>query len=429
MPRPRVHGFESYEGLPLDHPQRRKIQNRNAQRTFRRKRAASNQQEQTPSEENSDKPTDTSLKLPDLPSSDEMNLNQVQTSGDASSTYQVTTSGPHVDIPFSPPASNFDGFLDPIDLDNHAGPEPDRGALAAPDGDTSFDHLIEWQPSTPSGHPVEKSTGSSTSNNPPAHPKSLSSETRFPTVSGMEHSHSRARLDVLDSHYPSNNLNGLTGATVKSSALNRNEQEHHHRLSGLANLHFLQGLLRDNQGRFNQHASLDGNFLPRQNTISDAFSRPYANIQARSSDGNSPLFSSKGSSEPTTLGGGSSNGSSEDDGTADSNVTNTRGSRLWRHLIHTCCEVGHESMVEEIIQAGIDIDKRDSAGNTPLHIAAGAGHEQVMAYLINRGCDVNAMNNAGWTAAHLASAKGHRRCLRLLLELNVSPWAMLDVPR
>ncbi|KAM7215653.1 hypothetical protein V8F06_008944 [Rhypophila decipiens] len=45
MPRPRVHGLESYKDIPLDHPLRRKIQNRNAQRTFRKKRAASNGQE------------------------------------------------------------------------------------------------------------------------------------------------------------------------------------------------------------------------------------------------------------------------------------------------------------------------------------------------------------------------------------------------
>ncbi|KAM7215654.1 Ankyrin repeat-containing domain protein [Rhypophila decipiens] len=102
------------------------------------------------------------------------------------------------------------------------------------------------------------------------------------------------------------------------------------------------------------------------------------------------------------------------------------GDQSWRHIIHTCCEVGHISLVEELVESGLDIEKRDSAGNTPLHIAANAGHEEIMAYLLEKGCNVDAVNNAGWTAAHLATAKGHRGCLRLLLELNASPWARVN---
>lgn len=100
-------------------------------------------------------------------------------------------------------------------------------------------------------------------------------------------------------------------------------------------------------------------------------------------------------------------------------------SGLWRHLIHTGCDKGHLRLVDTLLQSGVSIEKRDSAGNTPLHTAAAAGHEEVMIFLLEQGSDVNAVNDNGWTAIHLSTERGHEGCLKVLLELNASPWARL----
>ncbi|KAL9617005.1 MAG: hypothetical protein Q9160_008195 [Pyrenula sp. 1 TL-2023] len=101
---------------------------------------------------------------------------------------------------------------------------------------------------------------------------------------------------------------------------------------------------------------------------------------------------------------------------------------VWRHLIHTSCEAGHLNLVKDLINAGLDINRQDSAGNTPLHVAAGAGHIDIMKFLVESGCSVNAVNHVGWTAVHMATVKGQGRCVRLLLEQDANPWTRLKMP-
>mmetsp|Transcript_16574 Transcript_16574/g.31505 ORF Transcript_16574/g.31505 Transcript_16574/m.31505 type:complete len:368 (-) Transcript_16574:760-1863(-) len=59
--------------------------------------------------------------------------------------------------------------------------------------------------------------------------------------------------------------------------------------------------------------------------------------------------------------------------------------------------------------------KKDSAGNTPLMIAAQNGHIQATAFLLEAGCDVNAPDS-GATPLHRASFSGAVGTMRLLLE-------------
>ncbi|KAI0481974.1 hypothetical protein GGR56DRAFT_163622 [Xylariaceae sp. FL0804] len=101
---------------------------------------------------------------------------------------------------------------------------------------------------------------------------------------------------------------------------------------------------------------------------------------------------------------------------------------VWRHLVHTACEGGFLELVKGLVEAGLDIDKRDSVGNTPLHVAAYAGHLEIVRFLVGKEADVDAVNHAGWTAAHLATTKGHDKCVHFLLLQNANPWSRFSIP-
>ena len=50
---------------------------------------------------------------------------------------------------------------------------------------------------------------------------------------------------------------------------------------------------------------------------------------------------------------------------------------------------------------GMDVDVRDSAGNTPLHIASIFGKQITLKYLTSLGADLDIQNDKGETALHL----------------------------
>lgn len=62
------------------------------------------------------------------------------------------------------------------------------------------------------------------------------------------------------------------------------------------------------------------------------------------------------------------------------------------------------------------VKKRDSAGNTPLHLAAQHGHVAATALLLDAGCDVNAHYECGATPLHRASFAGAVATMQLLLQ-------------
>jgi ankyrin repeat protein len=50
-----------------------------------------------------------------------------------------------------------------------------------------------------------------------------------------------------------------------------------------------------------------------------------------------------------------------------------------------------------------DVNRRDRAGNTPLHVAAYGGHALIVEQLLARGANRTLRNQAGFTPAELAS--------------------------
>ncbi len=72
--------------------------------------------------------------------------------------------------------------------------------------------------------------------------------------------------------------------------------------------------------------------------------------------------------------------------------------------------------------AGLDIDRPARDGNTALHIAIADGYEDAANSLLHHGANINAKNEAGRTALHLAAERGSVSSIQLLLsQLNCEP--------
>ena len=71
---------------------------------------------------------------------------------------------------------------------------------------------------------------------------------------------------------------------------------------------------------------------------------------------------------------------------------------------------GDLAALERLLAEGVDLEARDSAGLTPLVLAAQDGSADVVALLLAHGADVSATVADGWTPLHAAAARGqHRR--------------------
>ncbi|KAB8079278.1 ankyrin repeat-containing domain protein [Aspergillus leporis] len=91
---------------------------------------------------------------------------------------------------------------------------------------------------------------------------------------------------------------------------------------------------------------------------------------------------------------------------------------------HNTVYTGPERVVALLLQRGVNVNVRNSRGQTPLHIAAQNGQLDVVRLLLaSQQIDVNARDQQGSTPLHLASEKGHVEVVQLL----VAHGARLDV--
>ncbi|KAM6171246.1 protein phosphatase 1 regulatory subunit 16A [Erethizon dorsatum] len=63
--------------------------------------------------------------------------------------------------------------------------------------------------------------------------------------------------------------------------------------------------------------------------------------------------------------------------------------------LHQCCIDDFQEMVQQLLEAGADVNARDSECWTPLHAAATCGHLHLVELLISRGADLLAVNTDG----------------------------------
>ncbi|KAF5298446.1 hypothetical protein FQR65_LT01225 [Abscondita terminalis] len=104
-----------------------------------------------------------------------------------------------------------------------------------------------------------------------------------------------------------------------------------------------------------------------------------------------------------------------------SNVTQTLDELDFERGIWYAAQYGDSDRVKKLIDKGIDVDLRDSAGYTSLHYAARNGCKQVCKILLERGANVNAATKSGSaTALHRSCSAGHVEIVKLLLSKNAN---------
>jgi hypothetical protein len=82
---------------------------------------------------------------------------------------------------------------------------------------------------------------------------------------------------------------------------------------------------------------------------------------------------------------------------------------------------GHEAAAEALITAGADVDHQDRWGVTALLAASANGHPAIVRRLIAAGARVNHADTDGWTALDWAQAYHHTATVELLLAHRAMP--------
>ncbi|XP_053673028.1 uncharacterized protein LOC128723325 [Anopheles nili] len=111
-----------------------------------------------------------------------------------------------------------------------------------------------------------------------------------------------------------------------------------------------------------------------------------------------------------------------ENGISKDNLNST--DRSGRTAISYICSTNLTNFLELFLQLpGIDVNKPDNEGNTPLHFAAQAGLSDVVNMLITkcRSLTIDPKNNLGFTPLMKAALQGRTRCAKLLLFAGASP--------
>ncbi|MHB0997971.1 MAG: ankyrin repeat domain-containing protein [Armatimonadota bacterium] len=88
-----------------------------------------------------------------------------------------------------------------------------------------------------------------------------------------------------------------------------------------------------------------------------------------------------------------------------------------RSLLHYAAEANQLETAKYLVESGIEVDVRDSRGETPLYFAAESGKSNVLEYLLSKGADPNAKDNRwGYSPLHRASAADNIEGARILIE-------------
>lgn len=99
------------------------------------------------------------------------------------------------------------------------------------------------------------------------------------------------------------------------------------------------------------------------------------------------------------------------------------------HAIELAAENGHNDLIELFISKGVEINRTDSFGNTPLSLASENGHLGTVELLLSKGLDVNAKDGLKQTALHKAAHNGHKDVVELLLSKNADVSLLDDCER
>jgi hypothetical protein len=82
---------------------------------------------------------------------------------------------------------------------------------------------------------------------------------------------------------------------------------------------------------------------------------------------------------------------------------------------------GNLGRLQALLQTGVDLEARDSAGFTALMVAVASGRSETAKVLLQAGADVNASSPRGWTALMQATSMGRADVGELLLDAGADP--------
>jgi len=83
--------------------------------------------------------------------------------------------------------------------------------------------------------------------------------------------------------------------------------------------------------------------------------------------------------------------------------------------IHDAAKADDAKQVEALIAAGADVDEKDAAYNTALHLAADKGLKDVVQVLVAHGANIDAKDVSDLTALQLAALGDHEAIVELLI--------------
>ena len=76
---------------------------------------------------------------------------------------------------------------------------------------------------------------------------------------------------------------------------------------------------------------------------------------------------------------------------------------------------GNIEVVKQHLDAGVDVNAKNSDGESPLLEAAYRGHKNIVELLISKGADVNMKDGLEWTPVKWAAREGHKAIVELLI--------------
>ena len=91
-------------------------------------------------------------------------------------------------------------------------------------------------------------------------------------------------------------------------------------------------------------------------------------------------------------------------------------------LLMNAALIGHEEMVQMLLQRSAEVDLQNSSGETALMHAASKGQAQMVDLLVQHGAKANLQSYSGKTALMSAAKEGHEQVVDTLLR-----WHTLSV--
>jgi len=82
-------------------------------------------------------------------------------------------------------------------------------------------------------------------------------------------------------------------------------------------------------------------------------------------------------------------------------------------VLHLAARAGALEVVRVLVDARVNIDRRNANGETAIMLAALGGHRSVVEFLISKEAQIN---QPGWTALLYAATNGHLEIIKILIE-------------